>query len=292
MRKPKWLLDAADTAPAPGEQPRVLLYDIETTPLASYNWGVYKQNAISVIRPWYVLCGAYKWLGSDDVHWFGINQDPGFKPDNGYQKPRPNVDRYAVARLWHLFDQADVLVAHNGDKFDQKKTQARFITHKLPPPSPTKSIDTLKEVRKHAAFSSNRLNDLAQQLSLGLKETHSGMATWFGCMAGEPVAWADMERYNRQDIVPLEGLYRELLPWIGGPGKANPAVNAAAFATLGDDGRPVACPKVGCRGTELSSRGHSISAAGLRHRRWQCKKCGGWCQSRYQDREDHRPIVK
>ncbi len=282
MRNPKWLLDADDIAVPPGNGPAVLIYDIESTPQAAYVWGSYKQNVLKTIRPWYILSVAYKWLGTDDTHFVSVFQDPKFRPDNGVGKMRPNIDRFVVGRLWHLFDKADVVVAHNGDKFDQKKSQARMLVYGTPPPTPYRQIDTLKEVRRYANFASNRLNDLGAQLGLGEKEHHSGLHTWFGCMAGDPVQWDAMERYNLQDIALLEDLYMELLPWIGQPGKANPGVNATRWATKD---RPVACPKVGCGGTKLQARGYSTSAAGLRHQRWQCLTCGGWSQSRFRERE-------
>lgn len=290
MRQPKWLLEADDVAPPPNDGPNILIWDIESSPQLAYTWENYKTNVIKVVKPWYILSVAYKWFGEDDTHFVSIYQDPAFKPDIGYGKPKANVDRYVVARLWWLFDKADVLVAHNGDKFDIKKTQARMLVHGLTPPSPSKSIDTLKEVRRYGNFTSNRLNDLGTQLGLGEKEAHSGMHTWFGCMAGDAEQWRLMEKYNRRDITLLEDLYQELLPWIGTPGKANPGVNASVF--LSGSGRPIECPKNGCGGTELNARGYTTTAAGLQYRRWQCKKCGGWSQSKFRDRHHSTATVK
>ena len=225
------------------------------------------------------MSNAYMWLGEEKVHFTGINEDPAFRPDLGYNKPRKNVDRWVIGEQWHLFDKADIVIAHNGDKFDQKKTQAQFMVHGLGPTAPYKQIDTLKEVRRYANFASNRLNDLGIQLGLGEKEGHSGMAMWFGCMAGEAWAWEMNKKYNVRDVLLLRDLYLELMPWIGTPGKVNPGGHAAAY----DDGRPTVCPKIGCGGTQLIARAKRVQASGLRYTVYSCKKCGGYCQSRYAD---------
>lgn len=289
MRYPKWLLDADDVAVPPNDGPNILIWDIETTPQLGYTWGNYDQNVLKVVKPWYILSAAYKWYGQDDEHFISVYDDPAFKPDYPWTKARKKVDRHVVARLWHLFDRADVLVAHNGNKFDVKKTHARFLTYGLTPPAPSKQIDTLTEVKRYANFSSNRLNDLGRQLGIGEKETHSGLATWFGCMVGDPGEWETMKAYNLKDIRLLEDVYRELLPWIGTPGKANPGPNATVY--LNKEGRPIACPKPGCGGDHLISRGFlPPSAAGIVYQRWSCNDCGGWCQSKFRDRD--RSITK
>jgi hypothetical protein len=41
-------------------------------------------------------------------------------------------------------DEADIICAHNGDAFDIKKINSRLITNGFKPPSPFKTIDTLK----------------------------------------------------------------------------------------------------------------------------------------------------
>lgn len=283
MRTPRWLLDC-EVADPPGDGPAVLLFDIETAPQNQYGWGEgkYSSRPLKVWKTWYVLSVVYKWLGSDETHWVSIFQDPKYKPDYPWTKHDPHKDRYVIGRLWHLFDKADVLIGHNGDKFDIKKVNTRILLGGAPPPSPSKSIDTLKEARRHFAFSSNSLNRLSQELGFGEKLHHAGMDTWWGCMEGDPEMWQLMEEYNRKDVELLELLYVKLLPWVGAPGKANPGVNATRWSRKD---RPVLCPKVGCGGGKLVARGKLTTAAGLRYQRWQCAKCSGYSQSRYRDRE-------
>ena len=73
-----------------------------------------------------------------------------------------------------MFDEADVVIAHNGDKFDMRKANARFGHYE--PPMPVQQVDTLKVARKYFKFESNKLGDLGEHLGLGNKEVTGGFA--------------------------------------------------------------------------------------------------------------------
>jgi len=87
---------------------------------------------------------------------------------------------------------------------------------------------------------------------------------WVKCMAGDPVAWKKMERYNKQDVVLLEKVYDKLLPWI----KSHPNHN------LYDDVEHC-CPN--CGSGKLHRRGVARSIGGV-YQRFQCTDCGSWSQ--------------
>jgi len=237
--------------------PRVLIYDIETSPIIGYTWGIYQQDVIKVLEDWQILTVAWKWLGEKKVFCIGQDDLPGYEPG-------VNNDKEIVKRIRALFDEADIIIAHNGDSFDQKKCQARMITHGLKPPSPYKQLDTKKLFRKYGAFTSNRLGALASQLGAHLKGDPGGIETWHGCLKGDPKAWARMKRYNRHDIPPLEDLYKTIRPWVNN----HPAMNLDT---------PNACPK--CGGGPLRPRGWAPTKTGKRQR-YSCDSCGGWCQDR------------
>lgn len=103
-------------------QSKILLLDIETSPLVSYTWGLYEQNVIKRIKSFTILSVAYKWLGG-----------------------RTKVlacdtltEKQLLLKLHALMDSADVIIAHNGDSFDIRKINARFIVCNLKPPRLTK----------------------------------------------------------------------------------------------------------------------------------------------------------
>lgn len=196
----------------PDDGPAILIYDIETTPSLSWVWAGYKTNILAEQQRSYLLSFAYTWLGSDSVWFHGLNDNPDFQPN------QPN-DLWLAERLANLFDRADITVAHNGDRFDVKKTNTYLLYNQLPPPSPYQTIDTLSETKRQFAHIKNNLNYLTNTHGLGEKVNHVGIDLWFGCMAGNPEAWAKMEQYNVQDVMLLEDWYLTIRPWIGRPGK-------------------------------------------------------------------------
>ena len=96
---------------AKNRSPRILLFDIETAPLLAWVWGVWEQNAIDIESPWYFLSFSAKWLGEKTARTFSLDQY------SRYKKKREN-DAHLVRELWKLFDEADIIIAHNGDAFD------------------------------------------------------------------------------------------------------------------------------------------------------------------------------
>ena len=215
---------------------------------------MWETNVIDVSSSWYMLSFSAKWLGEKSVKTYSLDQYRGYKQD------REN-DFGLVGELWKLFDQADIVIAHNGDSFDIKKSNARFIFHGLNPPSTYKSIDTLKIARRHFGFLSNKLNDLGAYLKVGRKLPHTGFHLWKGCMTGNPDSWRLMRRYNAQDVRLLERVYLKLRPWATN----HPDLNAYTEAS--------ACPS--CQSKKIQRRGVSV-AQRARYQRFHCQSCGHW----------------
>ncbi len=247
--------------------PKILLFDIETTPLLSYTWRTWQSDSIKLIEDFYVLCYSYKWLGQKTTH---VNSLIDYK---NYKK-NIKCDKDLMTDLWKLMDEADIVCGHNSDKFDVKKVNARFIQLGLGPYSPVRKIDTIKMARKEFGFTSNRLDDLGRFLGVGAKTANKGkLAMWFNCMAGNSTteqkkAWRDMIKYAKQDTVLLERVYNKLRPW-------SMPVNLGMYV---DSDEPV-CPK--CGHNKLMKRGYSMTNAGV-YQRYQCKnpECRGYSRAR------------
>jgi len=239
---------------------RVLLYDIETAPNLVHTWGIYEQTALEVVRPWYLLCFAYKWLDETTTHVISL---PDFEKD---YKKNPENDYQLVKVLHDLFNEADIVIAHNGDAFDQKKVSARFLVHGFDPPTHYRQIDTLKEARRNFRFDSNRLNDLGVTLGLGEKVDTGGYTLWKEVMAGDEAAWRKMRKYNKQDVVLLEKVYLTLRPWISN----HPNVSFLS-GTL--DG----CPKCGARHLQKRGIRHNKTTS---YQEYQCQSCRGYFRDR------------
>jgi hypothetical protein len=231
---------------------KVLLIDIETSPNLGYTWGKWEQNVISFKKEWELLSFAYKELGDRNTHCIS-------RPDF-----RDKTDRSITRAIWKILDEADVLIGHNIDAFDNPKLKAKFIEHSLAPPTPYKTIDTRKIARSQFKFNSNSLNDLGATLKLGSKFKTGGIDLWFACMDGDPEAWKKMVAYNKQDVVLLEQVYDRLKAWY--PSHPN-------FALYEDI--HVGCPV--CASENVKRRSSLV----LKKRKvalLQCQDCGHWSQ--------------
>lgn len=230
---------------------KILIFDIETFPNLIEAWGVYEQNAIRVVREWELASFAYKWLGEKETHCF--------------TRQNQKSDKALCKKLHQVLSQADIVIAHNGDSFDNKKARARMLHHGLPPLHPYKQIDTKKIAKRRFAMNSNSLDAIGKFLGVGRKEKTGGYDLWTDCMANKASAWKRMAAYNKQDVNLLERVYLKLRP------HDNLHPNLANFD------RPEACPK--CSGGHLQARGFQKTATAV-YARFQCQSCGGWCKSR------------
>ena len=232
---------------------KVLFVDVETAPSLGWAWSKWETNIIDFKVAWYMLSFAYKWQGESSIHVAAL-------PDYALFKKDKENDRELVTDLWKLFDEADIVIAHNGDRFDIPKASTRFIAHGLKPPSPFKTIDTCKIARRLFKFDSNKLDDLGRYLGVGRKLPNTGFDLWRRCMVGDLSAWSTMCRYNIQDVALLERVYLKLRAW----DTTHPPVAP---------GQPETCPKCGSK--DIQKEGFAFTAYRKRQR-YSCKRCKGW----------------
>jgi len=235
---------------------KVLFFDVETAPNIGYTWEKYETNVIEFLKERYMLCFTVKWLDENRAHTFGL-------PDFSDYKKDKTSDKSLVLKLWEYINEADIIVAHNGDSFDVKVMNTRFIVNGLTPPAPYKTVDTKKEAKKRFGFSSNSLNDLGNVLGLGKKLSTGGFKLWKDCMEGKQDAWKKMKKYNKIDVLLLEQVYLKLRPWM----KTHPNVAVCIDRA--------ACQA--CGSTNTQRRGYSFSKF-TKYQRIQCTSCGSWSQ--------------
>jgi uncharacterized protein YprB with RNaseH-like and TPR domain len=232
-------------------EPRVIFYDIETAPSLGYYFDLYKEgNIVSTVQSWFMLSFAYKVQGEKKIHYHCLADYP------GYSKDKKN-DKALVADLHRVLSSADVLVGHNIARFDARKANARFLAHGLPPPPPTKVIDTLRIARRVFKLDSNRLAAIGEYLGLGGKAVTTGWKLWESCIAGDRAAWRQMGTYNKRDVDLLEQVYDRLAPWNPSP----------LFFGAGS------CPV--CYSNHIQRRGYNVNRSG-RSPRFQCVDCSHW----------------
>lgn len=251
------------------KRPKILFLDIETQPDLVWSWGVYESNALEVAEHWQMLSFSAEWYEGKKIT-NGLDDYKGYKPGGD--------DKKLAEDLWGLLNEADIVVAHNGVSFDIKKINARFIAHDMTPPSPYKVVDTKREVKRVAAFSSNKLDWLSKQLDLGHKMKHEGWPLWRACMLGDRAAWKRMKKYNRHDIVLLKRLYKKLSPWISQP---------TAGAWIGDE----VCPNPACGSENLTKQGLTRTKTRV-YQQYKCKDCGSWGRAVKSERDMKATVVR
>jgi uncharacterized protein YprB with RNaseH-like and TPR domain len=166
-----------------------------------------------------------------------------------------------MVRAMHaMLCEADAVVTYNGDKFDIPKLDGEFILEGLPPTPKVASIDVVKTVRKFG-FVMNRLAFIGPLLRVGAKVKHEGFGLWRDVLEGNPKARAKMEKYNIQDVVLLEKLYKKIRPYI----RNHPQLRA------GDE-----CPA--CTKKKTHKRGWRYTRT-FRIQRNQCSDCGHWFET-------------
>lgn len=239
------------------EGPKILFLDIETAPVLGWSWQFYDTNLVDIYRDWSILSCAWMWDGEKEVSVMSIH-----RPRNLLDFiTNPENDRDLVKRLWSFLDRADFVVAHNGQSFDVKKIQSRFLHYGLTPTSPVKVIDTLKETKRISNNTRNNQDALLKSWGLGKKMEHDGWPMWLGCMSGEKDRWTQMLSYNKQDVVGLCAIYERLRPWL--------KESAGIFH------EKLVCPKPGCGSNNIARRGYYRGRTTV-YPRIQCNDCFGW----------------
>jgi DNA polymerase elongation subunit (family B) len=242
--------------------PKVLLFDIETSPILGYVWQLWDQNIAlnQIYKDWHVLSWSAKWLDAPAKETMYMDQ-----------RDAKNIedDRAILKALWHLLDEADVVITQNGVKFDQKKLNARFVIHGFQPPSSVKHIDTLLLAKRRFGFTSNKLEYMTNKLCTKYKKlSHkkfAGFELWKACLAGNQDAWREMEKYNKYDVLSLEELYKKLIPW-----------DASVNFNLYHDEAVHVCK---CGSRDFKKQGFCYTGAG-KFQRYRCRKCGAESRDR------------
>lgn len=234
--------------------PKILIFDIETAPMKAYIWRVWGEQNIGLNQmesDWHVLSWAAKWYGEDEV----MYED---------QRTRRNMenDKKILKSIWKLLDQADIVVTQNGNTFDIKKLNARFILNGMKPPSSFRKIDTKKLAKKYFGFTRNSLAYLTDKLCTKYKKLDhakfKGFDLWMECLNGNPEAWDEMEQYNKYDVLSLEELFEKLIPWDTG-------INFTMYDEEED--------KCSCGSTKFRKAGYYYTNA-AKYQKYSCTNCG------------------
>ena len=167
-------------------------------------------------------------------------------------------DYYVVSEIMKVVEKADIVVAHNLFGFDLPMLQARILLNGLKPLSDVKGIDTLRVAKRNFKLPYNNLNYLAKSFGLGEK-TENPKGLWRDCFEGSEKAMRQMAKYNAQDVLLLEGVFKKLLPFV-------------KFPIIKKD---IRCQNPACGSDRVQMRGTKNGK-----RQFSCNDCGSWGYAR------------
>jgi DNA polymerase elongation subunit (family B) len=232
-------------------KPKIIVVDIETSAMLTATFSLYPENIghNNIVQDWFIICAAWKELGSKKVESIAIT--------------KPGDDKAVVKKLREVLANADIIIGHNYNSFDRRKVNARLIYHRLPPLPQVHIVDTLREIKKVAVFSSHRLDYLSKHLlGAGKMETSAGL--WLRAMNADKKAIKEMVSYNKIDVVRNEEVYTIIKPYL----KSHPHTGAM----MGLD-RHLSCPKCGSLHFEKGRTKLRYTAAGIPRVQKQCIDC-------------------
>jgi hypothetical protein len=241
------------------KKPRVLFWDVETSPILAWIWRPGRKVFISheqikkgQVTDIITIC--WKWLGERELH----SLDWDIKKQDSSKM---------IEEFTKVIESADLIVAQNGDAFDMKQLNTQRLLHGQGPISWPTSEDTLKQLRKYFAFPSFKLDYIAKALT-GAGKAPMGWQDWVDIVENKNSKALDkMIRYCKRDVVKLEQVFKKISKFCA------PKVNMSIVTRNAQDG----CPRCGVE--HIQSKGIRVTLAG-RYRQFQCMKCRHQFRSR------------
>lgn len=233
------------------ESPKRLFFDIETSPNIVYSFRIgynININHDSIIEERKIICICYKWQDEDKVHYLTWDKN--------------QCDKQMLKDFIKVANEADEVIAHNGDRFDIKWLRSRCVFHRVPMLHHYKTLDTLKKAKSGFYFNSNRLDYIAKFLGVGGKIETGGFDLWVNCMKNDEKALKQMVEYCQNDVVILEEVYLIMQSYI----KHNTHHGVYALNSKAD------C--VNCNSTNTTYFKTEITPSGTIKRMMLCNDCG------------------
>ncbi len=195
-------LDKAASKKINNREARILLYDIETSPNIGWFWRAGWKQTISpeqIIKERAIICISYKWLGEKEV--YNLSWDS------------KQSDKFLIDQFIPVMNEADLLVAHNGDNFDLKWIKTRALIHGLKMHIDYRQFDTFKVSKKKFVFNSNSLDYISKVLGFKGK-IRTSIQLWKDIFIHKSAkALEDMITYCDEDVRQLEKVYEILMGW-------------------------------------------------------------------------------
>lgn len=247
--------------------PKILIFDIETMASVAWTWAenMYETGLIEIIKPGLVIGYSAEWLGTKEVKtktWSDYQEYTPYKTLGAYIISPPNDDKAIVRDIWELLNEANMVIVQNGQAFDLRYINSRFVYYGLAPLKPNQVVDTKKAFKKYLKLPSYSLDNISEYYGLGRKKEHEGWGLWKRVILGNTKAIRKMKQYNRHDVVLTKEIYLKIRPFI----KEHPNMNLIM-------GTELRCRNCGSK--DLMRQGKRYNLRG-ESQQFSCKECGAW----------------
>lgn len=234
---------------------KIITLDIESAPRIATLWRPGQQyvGVDQLLTDNAILCAAVKEHGKKAEYLSTAETNPHNLRD----------DYALMGWLYEKLSTADLIIAHNGLRFDLPVIRERMTSHGYPAFRMPRIHDTYIMYSKVMQGASGKLAWLSQKFSKLPKSSHGqfhGNRLWDAYLEGNPKAWDEMRKYNIRDVEATEQVWEALVPWWT---IQRPPI-----------GEPESCPTCGSEHTHE----HSLVTPGQvrTYRMHECDNCGAF----------------
>lgn len=196
-----------------------------------------------------IIMIAWKWEGEKETHLetWDAKQD----------------DSNLVANFQKVAEDADIVIAHNGENFDFRHIAARLAYHSAAPLYIQNSEDTFRLIKRKLALPAYSLDYLGEYFGLGRKMSTGGLDLWIDVIEKKSKrAILKMSKYCRQDVILLEKVYNRVYNYVDHKGNYG-------VLNIGNE----VCPH--CGSPDIQKRGTRKSKVSIRQT-YSCNFCCRW----------------
>lgn len=193
------------------KKPRVLIYDLETSPLQVWVWRMgdqavrHGQLVKGEFQNYNIICITYAWLDGGPVrelHW-----------DEKTHSSKKMIEEFDA-----IIKTADITIGKNSDRFDVKMINTQRLLHDLPPmPEWLGTGDDLeKQMRRFFYLPSQSLDYISDMLGYGGK-IKMEMQDWVDIVTRSPNAakkLAKMIKYGKKDVADTRDIIKKVWPHV------------------------------------------------------------------------------
>lgn len=174
-----------------------LIFDLETTDLAA-------DRAV-------ILCCSYE-SSKEPGKIRTIRQD---ETNPRWDEGKRGDDKELVKQVCQLVREHDIVVAHNGSRFDLPMLRTRALRWRLKPLKAVKNIDPCSIAYRHFRLASNRLDRIADYVGVEAEKTPVKMSMWADAMLnGDKRAMNYIVEHCERDIQVLSAVLEVVKPFI------------------------------------------------------------------------------